>query len=117
MGRIIATFQMTLDGVFDHLDEWYHEHADLQRASHELLFATDAVLIGRKTYAILAPYWLNASDERGFVERLNTLPKFVASSTLPGPLDWNATLIDGDVVEAVRALKDQYDTRSKQHVG
>jgi dihydrofolate reductase len=66
-------------------------------------------LFGRRTYELLAGYWPNAPEEEQPVAGpLNTLPKYVASTTLVEPLAWqNATLLRGDVAEAVAALKEQ----------
>jgi len=44
-----------------------------------------------------------------FADRLNSMPKYVASRTLRGPLAWNATLLEGDLAESVSALKDRHD--------
>lgn len=44
-----------------------------------------------------------------FAERINTMPKYVASRTLAGPLEWNATLIEGDLVQAVTELKEKHE--------
>ena len=64
-------------------------------------------LLGRRTYEIFAAYWPNAPEEEQVVaEPLNTKPKYVASTTLTNPLDWqNSTVLQGDVEEAVAALK------------
>ena len=64
-------------------------------------------LFGRRTYELLASYWPHASEEEQVIaEPLNTLPKYVASTTLTEPLEWeHATLLTGDVAEAVAALK------------
>jgi dihydrofolate reductase len=66
-------------------------------------------LLGRKTYEIFAAYWPNASEEEQVIaEPLNTKPKHVASRTLNEPLEWqNSTLLEGEVPEAVAALKQQ----------
>jgi dihydrofolate reductase len=66
-------------------------------------------LLGRRTYEIFAGYWPNASDEEQVIaEPLNTKPKHVASRTLDEPLEWqNSTLLEGEVPEAVAALKQQ----------
>jgi dihydrofolate reductase len=64
-------------------------------------------LFGRRTYELLAGYWPHAKPEEASVaEPLNNLPKYVASTTLRAPLDWqNATLLEGRVESAVRSLK------------
>ena len=64
-------------------------------------------LLGRRTYEIFAAYWPNASEEEQVIaEPLNTKPKYVASTSLSEPLEWqNATVLQGDVAEAVAALK------------
>ena len=64
-------------------------------------------LFGRRTYELLASYWPHASEEEQVIaEPLNTLPKHVASTTLTEPLEWeHAALLNGDVAEAVSALK------------
>jgi dihydrofolate reductase len=66
-------------------------------------------LLGRSTYEIFAAYWPNASEEEQVIaEPLNTKPKHVASTTLAEPLEWqNSTLLQGDVADAVAALKQE----------
>jgi dihydrofolate reductase len=68
-----------------------------------------AYLLGRRTYEIFAAYWPNAPEEEQVIaEPLNTKPKYVASTTLGEPLEWqNSTLLQGDVAEAVAALKQE----------
>jgi dihydrofolate reductase len=71
------------------------------------LTAPGGFLFGRRTYENFARYWPNASEEEQVVAQpLNTRPKCVASRTLTDPLEWeNATVLQGDVAEAVSALK------------
>ncbi|WP_448808848.1 dihydrofolate reductase family protein [Agromyces bauzanensis] len=109
MGTVTISFEMTLDGAFDQMEQWFDENdPGVQRASDELVFGADAVLLGRESYEFFREYWPAQTDDRGFAAHYNALPKYVASRTLSGPLDWNATLIEGDVVDTVRRLRDQY---------
>ena len=71
---------------------------------HKLLFESDALLMGRVTYDGMSQAWPKSKDENGFADRMNGLPKFVPSKTLNN-LEWNATLIKGDVAEEVTRLK------------
>jgi dihydrofolate reductase len=66
-------------------------------------------LLGRRTYEIFAAHWPNASaEEQPLAQPLNTLPKYVASTTLTEPLAWqNSTLLKGNVAEAMGALKQE----------
>lgn len=63
-------------------------------------------LFGRRTYELLAGYWPNASEEEQEIARpLNTLPKYVASTTLADPLEWENSTVIRDVADSVAALK------------
>lgn len=66
----------------------------------------DALLLGRKTYERFAAVWPTIRDEIGFANRINAMVKYVASSTLR-EVTWNATLLHGDVADAVKILKEQ----------
>jgi dihydrofolate reductase len=94
-----------IDWAFPYLDE---EH---QVYSSELLDDADALLLGRKTYDGLSVAYpaMEATAEGEFlhfVNRMNTLPKHVVT-TSTAELEWNATPLNGDVVETIRALKSQ----------
>jgi len=79
---------------------------ELSKSQSDLLFASDALLLGRVTYEEFVAAWpLRSGDP--FTDRMNSLPKFVASKTLQGPLKWNATLLKGDVADEVAKLKRQ----------
>ena len=66
-------------------------------------------LLGRRTYEIFAAFWPNAPEEEQVVaEPLNSKPKYVVSTTLSAPLDWeNSTLVEGELADGVAALKQE----------
>jgi dihydrofolate reductase len=72
------------------------------------IFASDALLLGRVTYEGFAAAWPSRTDEVGFADKMNSMPKYVVSTTLEEPLEWNnSMLIRGDVAEEVSKLKQQ----------
>jgi dihydrofolate reductase len=84
----------------------YHDEG-LAESVAESMAATDAYLFGRKTYENFAAYWPTAPRDIPFTDHLNKTAKYVVSKTLKDP-DWhNSMVIDGDVVEEVRKLKQQ----------
>ena len=124
MRKVIADEWMTLDGVVQapgQADEdtsggfrhggWHVGYFDdiAQRRVVESVVKAGGFLLGRRTYEIFAAHWPNASEEEQVLaEPLNTKPKYVASRTLTEPLDWrNSTVLQGDVAEAVAALKQE----------
>ncbi|WP_431277631.1 dihydrofolate reductase family protein [Leifsonia poae] len=107
MGTIISVVDMSLDGYYDRMDEWFDpEDQRRQQMSDELHHAADAVLIGRETYEFLSEFWPKQDGE--FADLVNAMPKYVASRTLKGDLDWNSTILDGPIEESVRRLKEQH---------
>jgi dihydrofolate reductase len=117
MRNVVVTEFITLDGVFeDPGGSEQTEHGgwsfkfwsdESGKYKSDELVASDAMLLGRVTYEGFATAWPEMTDESGFADRMNGLPKYVASRTLD-KLDWhNSHLIEGDVVEAVSALKQQ----------
>ena len=73
------------------------------------LEGADGFLLGRRTYEAFASHWPNASpEEQPLAEPLNTKPKYVASTKLTEPLEWeNSSLFKGDVMDAVSELKQE----------
>lgn len=108
MRKVIAAEYVSLDGVIEE-PAWTGPYfdEDLGKLQQDLLFASDALLLGRVTYEGFAAAWPSMTDEAGFADRMNGLPKHVASTTLEGPLEWNASLIEGSVAEEVSRLKEQ----------
>jgi dihydrofolate reductase len=110
LGKVVASTNVALDGVIEGLDRWFFPFwsEELARSAHEALLASDALLFGRVTYEEFAEFWPTATDESDIAERMNGLPKYVASTTLTEPLAWShTTLIKGPVPEAVAGLKEQ----------
>jgi dihydrofolate reductase len=122
MRKLVVIDFLSLDGVMQapgQLEEdteggfkhggWavpYHDES-LAESVFESMAATDAYLFGRKTFENLAAYWPTAPREIPFTDQLNNTAKFVVSKTLKKP-EWNNTsVINGDVVEEVRKLKEQ----------
>jgi dihydrofolate reductase len=113
MGKIVVHSQMTVNGAFDSPspETWLELDADSGDAALEQLLLADALLLGRKTYEGLAAVWPLLGDDPTmgrFAGRINAMPKYVASRTLTGPLQWNATLIHGDLDRSVPALKTEH---------
>lgn len=106
MRKVIVTEFVTLDGVMEDPTSWQRgfESPNVGPFKADELFESGALLLGRVTYEEFAAYWPTASHTGAFGERMNALPKFVAT-TSPASLTWNASPLQGDAVEAVRALK------------
>ncbi len=106
MGKLVFTTAMTVDGVMD-VSEWFVAEGGQDAAALAMLDEAEAALLGRGNFEGLRGYW---SDKEGpWADRLNPMRKYVASRTLEEPLDWNATLLEGDLAEAVAAVKDSLD--------
>ena len=117
MGKIVVSENVTVDGVvqdptaeegFRH-GGWFLQvgrndrEGFYQTALAEALGA-EALLVGRRTYEFLASRWPSRTGE--LAERMNSIPKYVVSSTLKDP-DWgNTTVLRGDAVTEVSKLKE-----------
>src|SRR2546430_1642928 len=109
MGKLIISTHITVDGVIGPSPgDWAILEGEGERYKFDQLLAADAFLLGRKVYEGLASVWPNITDDTGFAERVNSIPKYVASRTLEEPLEWNASLIKGDLAESVASLKHQH---------
>jgi dihydrofolate reductase len=114
---IIVSEFLSLDGVMEDpggsektkYGGWSFQffNDDVGRYKQAELFTADALLLGRVTYQGFASAWPSVTDETGFADRMNNLPKFVVSTTLK-ELAWhNSKLIKGNVAEEVYQLKQQ----------
>jgi dihydrofolate reductase len=107
--NLIVSEFLTLDGVMEAPEEWSFAFfsEEQQEYKHDELFASGALLLGRTTYETFATAWPERTDETGFADRINSLPKYVVSTSLK-EAEWNnSTIIDGDVAEEVAALKQE----------
>ena len=110
MSKIIVSEFLTLDGVMERPEDWQFPYfsVDLAEFVKAEIHALDAQLLGRVTYDIFAASWpTQTNNEFGIADKLNSMPKYVVSSTLKKG-DWNpTTVIIGNVVEAITKLKQQ----------
>lgn len=106
MRRLVESTFVTLDGVISSPEVWGRPYWDEELAgyAHKLLFDADALLLGRVTYEGFTQAW--PAREGDYADRMNTLPKYVASTTRRAGT-WNATFLRGDVAGEVTKLKDQ----------
>lgn len=103
MGQVIATTQATVDGVIDPVGEWVQPDGDHGVYSFERQARCGGLLLGRKTFEGLAGYW---PDQEGkWADMVNSLPKYVASTTLTGEPGWNGSLLHGSLEESIPQLK------------
>jgi dihydrofolate reductase len=120
MGKIVISENVSLDGVvqdptgdegFRH-GGWFGQIADKDReewakVEFDEALRTEALLLGRRSYEWFAARWTSRSGE--WADRLNSLPKYVVSSTLVDP-DWNnSRVLNGEVVNEVSKLKQELD--------
>jgi len=108
MRRVINSTYVSLDGVVTNPQEWTFafRNDDANQFAFEQLMASDALLMGRRTYGFFSKVWPTMKDEGGFANKMNGMPKYVASRTLT-ETTWNATVIQGDLAEAVDRLKQE----------
>jgi dihydrofolate reductase len=116
MGKIVLSDNLTLDGVIQdpagdegfRLGGWVgmiRDKPQLSKLALDEALGAEAWLLGRRSYEWFAARWPSRSGE--LADRLNSLPKYVVSSTLRDPGWTNSTVLQGDVVDAVTTLKEQ----------
>jgi dihydrofolate reductase len=120
MGKIVISTNVSLDGVVQdpdgkegfRLGGWFGQFGgkDLEawaKVEFEEALGAEALLLGRRSDEWFASRWLSRSGE--FADRLNSLPKYVVSSTLEEPKWNNSTVLKGDVVDRVSKLRQELD--------
>ena len=107
--RLVATEYLSLDGVFEEPGRWSGPFFNDEAGEFKLaeLRASDAQLLGRRTYEAFAAAWPSMTDEAGFAEKMNSMPKYIVTSTLD-TLDWPGSKpVRGELADEVRGLKEQ----------
>jgi dihydrofolate reductase len=118
MGKIVISENVSLDGVIEDptgveglsVGGWFWETdrgEDGEKFTLDKTLAAEALLLGRRTYEFFAATWPSRGGE--LADKMNSLPKYVVSSTLEDP-DWNnSTVLKGDAVDEVSKLKQELD--------
>lgn len=111
MRKIIVEVEISIDGCIGGEDtafwkEVFPFHSDdITKYLDDILFEPDALLMGQKTYEFFAEVWPQREGKQA--EKINSMPKYVASRELKEPLKWNASLLKGDAVEEIEKLKSE----------
>ncbi|MER5624134.1 dihydrofolate reductase family protein [Streptosporangium amethystogenes] len=109
MRKIVAQLFVSVDGVMEAPEDWHFPYYNEQMGEvvaaqfHE----SDILLLGRTTYEVFAASWPQRGSEVPLAERINTMPKLVASTTLDTVRWHNTTLLGGDVAAELTKLKEE----------
>jgi dihydrofolate reductase len=120
MGKLVVTEFVSIDGVFQdpggvgeiERGGWsfkFDRGEEGDRFKFDELMAAGAQLLGRVTYEGFAAAWPTMTDEQGFADKMNSMPKYVVSTALENPEWTNTTVIRDNVAVEVGKLKDQID--------
>lgn len=113
MRKLVITQNITVDGAIEMITDWF-DPKGLEGVDNTQLLAemrrqderADALLLGRRTFQDFRGYWPEQTDDTtGITDYLNTVDKYVVSATMTDPQWQNSTVLSGDFVEEVRALK------------
>lgn len=108
MGKIVISENVSLDGMAagERLVEWIGQvKGEAATVLFDEALSADALLLGRRTYEFFAARWPARGGE--YADRLNTMPKYVVSSTLRDPAWTNTTVVTGDLINEVRKLTEE----------
>jgi dihydrofolate reductase len=118
MGKLVVSQFVSVDGVIEdpggsegfERGGWafkFNRGDDGDKFKLDEVLSAEALLLGRVTYEGFAAAWPSRSDEAGFADKFNGMPKYVVSTTLRDP-DWNnSTVIAENVPEEIAKLKEQ----------
>lgn len=109
MRSVLVTEFLTLDGVMEAPNEWSFPYWNDEIGQFKLneMMGSDALLLGRVTYEGFAAAWPERTDEDGFADRMNSVPKYVISTTLREAAWNNSHVISENIAEEVSKLKQQ----------
>ncbi|MDT0306218.1 dihydrofolate reductase family protein [Streptomyces sp. DSM 44917] len=117
MGYLVSSTYLTLDGVIGDPQDWPSTGEDggaALKLQTDLLLESDALLMGRRTYEVFSASWPERSGDP-YSDRINAMPKYVASTTL-AEAGWHATTVLADrVADHVASLKEEKDLRLVQY--
>ncbi len=109
MRKVVAVELVSVDGVMEAPEKWAFSYSneETEEANAAGMVESDAMLLGRVTYEALAAFWPNQPGGTPMVDYINSVPKYVISTTLEEPLAWNnSTLIQGnEFAEEITELK------------
>jgi dihydrofolate reductase len=105
--NVVVTMFLSLDGVMEAPEIWHKtfHNTEAQDFKREELFASDAFFLGRNTYEIFAGAWPHRSDETGFADRVNSISKYVVSTSLLNAEWTNTTIISTDPFTKIAELR------------
>ncbi len=113
MRKLIESTHVSLGGVIGSPEAWAFPYLSDEHHAYarKLLFSADALLLGRRTYeGLSAAYIKMASETTGvpndFIQRMNSIPKYVASKTLR-ETTWNAQVIEGRAARSIRSASNR----------
>ena len=113
MRTLAITQNITVDGSIEMLGDWFDaqgqgDGADLLEELHRQDREADALVLGRQTFEDFRSYWpVQSDDPTGITAYLNQVRKYVVSSTMTEPGWENSTVLSGEPVDDVRALKEE----------
>jgi len=111
MRTLVVTQNITVDGVVEAAGGWFDPtadgFADVQEAVRRQAAASDAFLVGRRTFEDMRGFWPKRPDDTtGVTDHLNRVAKYVVSRSMADPGWAGTTVLRGDLVDAVTALKE-----------
>lgn len=113
MRKLVAVELVSVDGVMESPEEWASAYSDdeMNEANAAGMAASDALLLGRKTYEGMVAFWPKQPAGSPMVDYINSVRKFVVSTTLGEDLEWNNSVLiggnKGNVAEEIAELKRQ----------